>query len=74
MPGRVGKFLCVVPPNTLRVDVESGRATRSGPVDGLEEALDALEFKTSRSTLDGGGVAIGVGPGIQAFTDNELIV
>lgn len=74
MPGRVGKFLCVVPPKTLRVDVESGRATRSGPVDGLEEALDALEFKTSRSTLDGGGVAIGVGPGIQAFTDNELIV
>ena len=74
MRERVGKFLCVVPPKTLRVDRDSGQAARVGGADALEEALNALEFQKSSSALDGGGVAISVGPGIQAFTDNELIV
>ena len=70
----MGKFLCVVPPKTLRVNRETGSAAREGGEDALEDALNALEFKKSSSALDGGGVAISVGPGIQAFTDNELIV
>ena len=37
-------------------------------------SLNALEFNKSSSALDGGGVAISVGPGVQAFTNNELIV
>jgi len=74
MRDRVGKFLCVVPPKTLRVNHADGSAARVGGEDALEDALNALEFKKSSSALDGGGVAIGVGPGIQAFTDNELIV
>jgi len=74
MRDRVGKFLCVVPPKTLRVNRETGSAAREGGEDALEDALNALEFKKSSSALDGGGVAISVGPGIQAFTDNELIV
>ena len=31
-------------------------------------------FSSLRVTLHGGGVAISVGPAIQAFTDNEVIV
>ena len=33
-----------------------------------------MEFQSSSQTVDGGGVAISVGPAIQAFTDNEIIV
>jgi len=71
---RVGKFLCVVPPKTLKVCDATGARARAHGRDALEDALGALEFKASSSALEGGGVAIGVGPGIQAFTDNELIV
>ena len=74
MRDRVGKFICVVPPKTLRVNHATGTGARARGEDALEDALGALEFKTATSALDGGGVAIGVGPGIQAFTDNELIV
>jgi hypothetical protein len=70
----VGKFMCVVPPKTLRVD-SSGQASRDAATRGdLQEALAALEFQSSSQTVDGGGVAISVGPAIQAFTDNEIIV
>ena len=74
MRDRVGKFICVVPPKTLRVNHATGTGARARGEDALEDALGALEFKTATSALDGGGVAIGVGPGIQAFTDNEVIV
>ena len=47
---------------------------RETGTDALEDALNALEFNKSSSALDGGGVAISVGPGVQAFTNNELIV
>ena len=74
MRDRVGKFLCVVPPKALRVNRTDGSAMRETGTDALEDALNALEFNKSSSALDGGGVAISVGPGVQAFTNNELIV
>ena len=40
----------------------------------MHDALSALEFQKSSQTVEGGGVAISVGPAIQAFTDNEIIV
>jgi len=69
---RRGKFLCVVPPKTLRVN-KAGQALRVSS-NALDEALEALEFQRSSKTVDGGAVAISVGPAIQAFTDNEIIV
>ena len=51
-----------------------GQASRGDANGALDDALSALEFKTSSRAADGGGVAIGVGPAIQAFTDNEVIV
>ena len=69
---RRGKFLCVVPPKALRMN-NAGQAMRVS-TNALDEALHALEFKKSSQTVDGGGVAISVGPAIQAFTDNEVIV
>ena len=56
----------------LRVN-SAGQATRDS-TNTLDDALAALEFQTSSRTVDGGGVAISVGPAIQAFTDNEVIV
>ena len=56
----------------LRVN-SAGQATRDS-TNALDDALAALEFQTSSQTVDGGGVAISVGPAIQAFTDNEVIV
>lgn len=56
----------------LRVN-SAGQATRDS-TNALDDALAALEFQTSSRTVDGGGVAISVGPAIQAFTDNEVIV
>ena len=51
-----------------------GVASRAEPHTALDDALSALEFQTSSTSADGGGVAISVGPAIQAFTDNEIIV
>tara|TARA_B110000977_G_scaffold108959_1_gene141714 strand:- start:1315 stop:2925 length:1611 start_codon:yes stop_codon:yes gene_type:complete len=51
-----------------------GIASRGEPNTALDDALSALEFQTSSQSADGGGVAISVGPAIQAFTDNEVIV
>jgi hypothetical protein len=51
-----------------------GQASRGDANGALDDALSALEFKASSRAADGGGVAIGVGPAIQAFTDNEVIV
>ena len=53
-----------------------GVASRAEPHTALDDALSALEFHptSSTATSDGGGVAISVGPAIQAFTDNEIIV
>ena len=51
-----------------------GVASRAEPNTALDDALSALEFQTSSTSADGGGVAISVGPAIQAFTDNEIIV
>lgn len=70
---RVGKFMCVVPPKQLRVN-NAGQAVRASANGALDEALSALEFQKSSQTVDGGGVAISVGPAIQAFTDNDVIV
>mmetsp|Transcript_20034 Transcript_20034/g.49835 ORF Transcript_20034/g.49835 Transcript_20034/m.49835 type:complete len:570 (-) Transcript_20034:535-2244(-) len=70
---RVGKFMCVVPPKQLCVNT-AGQAVRASANGALDEALAALEFRKSSQTVDGGGVAISVGPAIQAFTDNEVIV
>lgn len=70
---RVGKFMCVVPPKQLRVN-NAGQAVRASSNGALDEALSALEFQKSSQTVDGGGVAISVGPAIQAFTDNDVIV
>ena len=50
------------------------RGVRAEPNTALDDALSALEFQTSSTSADGGGVAISVGPAIQAFTDNEIIV
>ncbi len=58
---------------TLRVN-PYGVASRAEPHTALDDALSALEFQTSSTSADGGGVAISVGPAIQAFTDNEIIV
>ena len=62
-------------PQTLRVN-SYGVASRAEPHTALDDALSALEFHptSSTATSDGGGVAISVGPAIQAFTDNEIIV
>ena len=57
----------------LRVNAY-GQASRGDANGALDDALSALEFKASSRAADGGGVAIGVGPAIQAFTDNEVIV
>lgn len=70
---RVGKFMCVVPPKQLRVN-NAGQAVRASSNGALDDALAALEFQKSSQTVDGGGVAISVGPAIQAFTDNDVIV
>ena len=63
------------PEQTLRVN-PYGVASRAEPQTALDDALSALEFHptSSTATSDGGGVAISVGPAIQAFTDNEIIV
>ena len=61
------------PEQTLRVN-PYGVASRAEPHTALDDALSALEFQTSSTSADGGGVAISVGPAIQAFTDNEIIV
>lgn len=61
------------PQQTLRVNPH-GVAFRGEPNTALDDALSALEFQTSSTAADGGGVAISVGPAIQAFTDNEIIV
>ena len=61
------------PKQTLRVN-PYGVASRAEPNTALDDALSALEFQTSSTSADGGGVAISVGPAIQAFTDNEIIV
>ena len=89
MDSRTGKFLCVIPPKTLSIDREPGeRNERVGKTDYdaddekkkrkqyLREALEQIEYGNHKSTkeLRGGGIAIGVGPNVQAFTDNEVIV
>ena len=65
--------MVVVPPKQLRVN-NAGQAVRASSNGALDEALSALEFQKSSQTVDGGGVAISVGPAIQAFTDNDVIV
>ena len=67
------KLKTIPPPQTLRVN-SLGQASRDTAAGDLQEALAALEFQSSSQTAGGGGVAISVGPAIQAFTDNEIIV
>jgi len=74
MNSRTGKFLCVIPPKTLSINHDTGEAQQQSE-QHIREALEAIEFKNkSTSELNGGGIAIGVGPNVQAFTDNEIIV
>ena len=74
MNSRTGKFLCVIPPKTLSINHDTGEAHQQSE-QHIREALEAIEFKNkSTSELNGGGIAIGVGPNVQAFTDNEIIV
>ena len=69
-----GKFLCVIPPKTLAINHDTGE-THQQSEQHIREALEAIEFSNkSTSELSGGGIAIGVGPNVQAFTDNEIIV
>lgn len=74
MNSRTGKFLCVIPPKTLAINHDTGE-THQQSEQHIREALEAIEFSNkSTSELSGGGIAIGVGPNVQAFTDNEIIV
>ena len=74
MNSRTGKFLCVIPPKTLSINHDTGEAHQQSE-QHVREALEAIEFSNkSTSELNGGGIAIGVGPNVQAFTDNEIIV
>ena len=67
------RFTVLCRSQTLRVN-SSGRASRDTAAKDLHDALSALEFQKSSRAVEGGGVAISVGPAIQAFTDNEVIV
>ena len=74
MNSRTGKFLCVIPPKTLSINHDTGEAHQQSE-QHVREALEVMEFSNkSTSELNGGGIAIGVGPNVQAFTDNEIIV